>query len=86
MAHAISGCYTTAPVRLDRQKADGSWITIRRGTTTAEGLLSWTVVGVKARHRAVAPQIGATATNPGGGKVLCGRVILGFDRGYLSPY
>jgi hypothetical protein len=78
----VSGCYAGVPVRLERLRPTG-WVAIRRGRTNANGLLSWTVVGFKSRARAVAPRLDIHPAGTDG--VICRPVILGFDRGYLSP-
>jgi hypothetical protein len=80
--HGIRGCYAGVPVRLERLKP-GGWVAIKRGTTSANGLLSWPVVGFKSRARVVAPRI--VIHPPNSDSVICGRVVLGFDKGYLSP-
>ena len=76
--HAVQACYARVPVRLDKRRPDGSWATIRSGRTDPKGAFSWTIVGFKARARIVVPQVKQTG-------LQCAPVILGFDRGYLSP-
>jgi hypothetical protein len=76
-AHRVAGCYAGVPVRLERRRIDGTWATIRSSRTGAKGLFSWTVDGFKERSRIVVP----TVTAPG---LACAKVVLGFERGYLS--
>ena len=76
--HKLARCYAGVRVRLERRRLGGSWSVIRSSRTTAKGLFSWTLVGFKERARVVVP----TVTAP---SLLCAQVVLGFDRGYLSP-
>ena len=76
--HAIAACYVRVPVRLDKRRPNGSWATIRSGRTDRKGAFSWTIIGFNARARMVTPQV-----NQNG--LQCAPVILGFDKGYLSP-
>jgi hypothetical protein len=76
--HRVAGCYARIPVRLERRRLGGRWSVIRSSRTTAKGLFSWTIVGFRERARIVVP----TVTAPG---LVCAQVVLGFDRGYLSP-
>ena len=76
--HVIAACYARVPVRLDKRRPNGSWATIRSGRTDPKGAFSWTIVEFKARARIVTPTVTKTGLS-------CAPVILGFDRGYLSP-
>ncbi len=77
-AHAIAACYARVPVRLDRRRSNGTWATVRSSRTSTKGLFSWTIVGFKERARVVVPAVTAT-------KLACAKVILPYDKGYLSP-
>jgi hypothetical protein len=73
-----TSCHGGVPVRLERLRANGTWATIRSAQTKPKGAFSWTIVGFKAKARVVVPKVSKSG-------LVCAPVILGFDRGYLSP-